>query len=146
MASLIGPAAADPLTLTRQTCTTLNCGSLSLVGRINAHPTSPAIANSWVGQFAAAASSCLRFHVTAETRDLAMTVVSRNGTVYTNDAGGVASCAACPRVVVGAAINSIYTVVVSDTLGAGIDSSFTMRVGLYNAGNSPNCLAPTPGR
>lgn len=144
------PSIADPLALPRQTCTTLNCGSLLLRGRINAHPSPPAfpaaIANSWVGQFAGVAASCLRFQVVAESRDLAMTVVAPNGTVFTNDSGGAAACRACPRVVVATAAKGFYTVAISNRNGAGLETSFTLRVGLFNAGNAPNCTGPTPGR
>jgi hypothetical protein len=147
--SIIGwnsPAFADPLVPTLQSCTTLNCGSLALPGRINAHPPNPKLANSWVGQFPGHAASCLRFQVVTENRDLAMTVVAPNGTVFTNDNGGVAACTACPRVVVAATTNGFYTLVVSNKGGVGLESSFQLRVGLYNSGNAPNCNAPTIGK
>ena len=140
-----GSAAADSLILTRQTCTTLNCGALSLPGRINSHPASPSLANSWVGHFSGAAASCLRFQVVSESRDLTMTVVAPGGTVFTNDNGG-AACTLCPRVVIATAANGFYTVVVANKNAAGAEANFGLRVGLYNTGNSPNCAAPTTGK
>jgi hypothetical protein len=149
LAALAGAAVADPLALSRQTCTTLNCGALTLPGVINGHPTIPATATQWVGQFSGQASSCLRFQVTSTspTRDLAMSVVAPDGTVFTNNNGGVAGCANCPKVVVGAAKNGFYTVVVAHA-GAlpAAETNFTLRAGLYNSRNAPNCNGPTTGR
>jgi len=142
----ITPAFADPLAPSPQTCTTLNCGALVIPGRINSHPTEPALANSWVGQFAGKASNCLRFHVTAESRDLAMTVVASNGTTFTNNNGGVAACTACPLVVVASPTAGFYTAVISSKGGTAAESTFSLKVGLYNSGNSPNCASPTTGK
>ena len=143
---LAAPAAADSLILTRQTCTTLNCGALALPARINAHPASPAIANSWVGQFSGSAASCLRFQVVSESTNLAMTVVGPQGTVYTNDNGGASACTQCPIVVVATALNGFYNVVVATRAGAGVEAAFTLRAGLYKSGNAPNCASPTVGK
>lgn len=139
----VGESAADPLVPARQTCTTLNCGTLALPARINAHPASPALANTWVGQFAGQTASCFRFHVTTETRNLAMTVVAPNGVVFTNDDGGVPACRGCPRVVIATVLNGYYTVTISNRDGAAAETFFGLRVGLYNSGNSPNCASPT---
>lgn len=143
---LAAPAAADSLILAPQTCTTLNCGALTLPGRINGHPASPAIANTWNAQFAGQASSCLRFQLTSETTNLAMTVVGPQGTVYTNDNGGAVACTQCPIVVVGAAVSGFYNVVIATRAGTGVEAAFTLRAGLYNSGNAPNCTGATPGR
>lgn len=146
VAGSVIPASADALVPAPQTCTTVNCNALTLPGRINGHPATPAPANSWVGQFAGKPSNCLRFQVTSETRDLAMTVVAPGGAVFTNDNGGVAACTACPRVVIAATTSGFFTATVANKDGAGVDASFTLRVGLYNAGNSPNCASPTPAK
>ena len=128
----------------QQTCTTLNCGSLNLPGRINGHPTSPAIANPWVGQIGALAGGCMRFHVITQAHDLAMSVVAPNGQVFTNDSGGVAACPACPRVVVANSQNGYYTVVISQRSGVAVEANFLLRAGFYSSGNAPNCSSPTP--
>ena len=142
-----GSAGADPLILTPQTCTVLNCGAVTLPGRINPHPASPAFANSWVGQFSGAASHCMRFQVVSESRDLTMTVVAPNGTTFRNDNGGVAACTACPKVVVAAAANGFYTVVVANKNAVTAEANFGLRVGLYDTGiNNPNCASPTTGQ
>ncbi len=146
----LGPAVADPLLLLIQSCTTLNCGSLLLSGRTNPHETTIPAAWSvgWVAQVAANftfSASCLRLHVVTQTADLAMSVVAPNGVVFTNDAGGVAACPACPRVVVASLRPGVYTVVLNNRTGAAIEAAFSLRAGRYNFGN-PNCANPTAGK
>jgi hypothetical protein len=136
-------ASAELLSPSRSTCTSLNCGTLSLPGRINSHPASPAIANHWVMQFEGKGNSCLRFHVTTESADLSMSVVSPDGAVFSNSNSGLASCSNCPLVVVRSAKEGFYTVVVGAAAGLAKEATFTLRAGLYNAANSPNCSNPT---
>jgi hypothetical protein len=72
-------------------------------------------------------------------------VVAPGGNVFTNDAGGVAACPTCPRVVVASTNNAFYTVVIAKRPAPQAqEASFTLRVGLYNSGNAPNCASPTP--
>jgi len=142
-AALAAPASAAQLVPQRQTCTTLNCNALELPGQINSHLGN--LANPWVAQFAGQANSCLRFHVTAQSRDLAMSVVAPDGTVFTNNAGG-APCPACPRVVITAVSTGFYTVVINTTTGAPAEGTFTLRAGAYNNNNATNCANPTVGR
>ncbi|MCI0467047.1 MAG: hypothetical protein L0Y57_08590 [Beijerinckiaceae bacterium] len=143
----LSPVLADPLRLVPQTCTTLNCDSLLLPGRTNPHETTVPAASGvgWVAQVAGISGNCLRLHVTGQSADLAMSVVAPNGVVFTNDNGGVASCPACPRVVVAASRTGVYTLVLNNPAGAATQHTFTLRAGLYNAGN-PNCAAPTTGK
>jgi len=143
----LGPAGADPLLPAPQTCTTLNCGSLLLPGRTNPHETTFPAASSvgWVAQVAGIAGNCLRLHVVTQTTDLAMSVVAPDGVVFTNDTGGVASCPACPRVVVAASRTGVYTMVLNNRTGTAVPASFQLRAGLYSSGN-PNCAAPTTGK
>lgn len=126
-----GPVLADPLLPTRQTCATLNCGSLLLPGRINPHETTaPPLSVGWVAQVAGISGNCLRLHVVTQTADLAMSVVAPDGVVFTNDIGGVASCPACLRVVVAASRIGVYTVVLNNRTGAATEASFQLRAGL----------------
>ncbi len=139
----LSPASAELLSPSRSTCTSLNCGTLNLPGRVNSHPAQPAIANHWVLQFEGKGNSCLRFHVTAESADLSMSVVGPDGAVFSNGNSGLASCSACPLVVVKSAMQGFYTVVVGAAAGVAKEATFTLRAGLYNAANSPNCSKPT---
>ncbi|MCI0466085.1 MAG: hypothetical protein L0Y57_03625 [Beijerinckiaceae bacterium] len=143
-------ALADPLVLVPDTCTTINCDSLLLRGRINPHETTfpSASGAGWVAQLTGISGNCLRLHVTNESADLAMSVVAPDGVVFTNDNGGVAACHACPRVVVAASKTGVYTLVVNNPAGSGgaaDHETFVVRAGLYNAGN-PNCAPPTAGK
>jgi hypothetical protein len=81
-----------------------------------------------------------------ETRDLTMTVVAPNGTVFTNDNGGVPACTACPRVVVGSAANGFYTVVIANKGAVTAEANFGLKVGLYNTGNRLNCASAIAGK
>lgn len=137
---------AQQLSPPPQTCTTLNCGALSLPGRINGHPATPAIAIPWVTQIAGRANGCMRFQLTAESKNLAMSVVAPDGAVFTNDNGAVPACPSCPLVVVGAARNGFFTIVIGTANGLSAEASFTLSAGLYNTGNSPNCNNPTTPR
>jgi hypothetical protein len=140
------PAFSHQLAPPQQTCTTLNCNVLELPGVINSHPPIPPIANQWVNQIAGLADSCMRFQVTAENRDLAMSVVARDGKIFTNDRGGDAACRQCPIVVIKSARNGFYTVVIAAANGEATEATFTLKAGLYNEGNSPNCDDPTHAR
>jgi hypothetical protein len=149
LAAMMCAASADPLILAKQTCTTLNCGTLSLPGILNGHPTVPPSATQWVGQFSGQAASCLRFQVVSasQSHDLAMSVVAPDGIVFTNNNGGVAPCTTCPKVVIAAAKNGYYTVIVAHAAsGAGTETTFSLRAGLYNTANAPNCTGPTAGK
>ena len=137
-------ATADPLAPSPLACTTLNCGAISLPGRLNGHP--PGLGNQWITQIAGTAGNCLRLDVTSESQDLAMSAVAPSGVVFTNDNGGSPTCANCPRVVVAAAANGFYTVVIAQRSGANVEAGFVLKVGLYKAGNRPNCVNPTKAR
>jgi hypothetical protein len=149
LAAATSVASADALLLGKHTCTTLNCGALSLPGIINGHPTTPPSAAQWVGQFSSQSASCLRFQVVSasQSRDLAMSVVAPDGTVFTDNNGGVTPCTTCPKVVVATAKNGYYTVIIAHAAGLpATETTFSLRAGLYNTGNLPNCGSPTAGK
>jgi hypothetical protein len=131
------------------TCTTLNCGSLLIEGRVLTYragdgagaPTDPL---PWSAMVYADAGECLRLHVVDESADLAMVVTdSRGDAVYrSDDPGGV--CPLCPIVKIDpAAWGGWLAVVISSPLVIPTDVSFKLRIGRYNGGN-PNCAGPTP--
>lgn len=71
-----------------------------------------------------------------------MTVIGPDGTLYSNDNGAVAPCANCPKVVISALKNGVYTVVLGHRTGLPVEAAFDLRAGRY-AASSINCAAPT---
>jgi len=153
-----GPATAqslDGVVIPSQTCTTANCNSVVLNGKINgfARPisggTSPT-GNPWVASFSPGpitGAGCLRFVVTAEQNDLAMAVVGPTHVVYTNDDSGCTDGSSrCPRVVVKPLSAGFYTVVLNHFAGASIESNFILNVGRYSNDANPNCAGATVGK
>lgn len=134
--------ADDAVSMGVNTCTTLNCGSKVIEGRINAQAT---VSNPWVGQFWAAAGSsyCARFQIDRQTLDTEMSVIGPDGQVYTSDNYGQA-CSKCPRVVISpVSLRGVYTVVINHVFGAAVEGSFRLRVSQYNLSNT-HCNNPTP--
>jgi hypothetical protein len=125
---------------TVDTCTTNNCGAVTLNGTIFSF--SPSADHFDVDLFANT-SECLRVAVTSEFTDLETVVRAPNGTVYRNDDGGIAPCPLCPVVKVNSTPNNgWYSVTIGQFAGAPVTGNFTLSYGRYNAGN-PNCAAST---
>ena len=139
-------ATADTLEPPTRTCTTANCQALILNGRVNSQNSFDGIlTNAWVQQFVGSLGRCLRFDVTAESKNLAMTVVAPEGRVYTNLNKGNTACSQCPRVIVANSGRGVYTAVIASQGGIPRDVTFTLRVAAYNSGNA-NCTPATAPR
>lgn len=136
------PVRADVIEPPALTCTTPNCEALTLTGRVNSHTAGFVnLANVWVAQFSGRTGRCLRFEVTEETQNFAMSVVAPDGDVYLNKNVNTGPCPQCPRVIVRSTTTGVYTVVIGGQAAAGVDRKFTLKVGAY-ANSNPNC---TPG-
>jgi hypothetical protein len=146
LALLSAPAGAGPIDLPAPTCTTENCQSLQLLGRVNGHTAGASvIPNVWIGQFAGKAGHCLRLDVTEGQRNLAMTVVEADADLFTSVNKNSGTCPTCPRVIVAASRPSVYTAIVANQSGLGSDFRFTLQAVTYPIGN-PNCSPATPRR
>jgi hypothetical protein len=70
-------------------------------------------------------------------------LVAPNGTVFRNDDGGTTSCSLCPLIKVANTPNpGWYTLQIGRLNGDGTFANFTLRYGLYRAGNA-DCATPT---
>ncbi len=128
-------------------CTTANCSSIRIDGKVIADNRSPAIAQPWVIELFANSGTCLRIQVTAQTTDLEAVLIAPDGTVYRNDDGGGA-CPTCPLIKVDPTPDrGWYTLQISHFAGDPVEANFTLQYALYTpsspAGN-PNCFSPTP--
>jgi hypothetical protein len=131
------------------TCTTLNCGSLLIEGKVltyraNNGAGAPTHRLPWSAMVYADANECLRLDVVDESADLAMTAVTPNGYhLYRSDDPSSGSCPLCPILKIDPVpYGGWYSVSIS-TVVTTADASFKLRIGRYNGGN-PNCASPTP--
>lgn len=137
-----GSAHAGPIyDTTVGTCATANCSSIVMGATLLSLGTGSA--GQWVQEVYAGAGQCVRLDVTSEFTDLAMDVVSPDGTIYDNDQGGGA-CTNCPIIKIASAPKTgWYTVTVSQFQGSAAEGNFVFAYGRYPAGNA-NCSSPTP--
>lgn len=127
-------------------CNTVNCSSETIngtQGALGGGGSVPLSALPWTLEIFAHQSHCLRVQVTAQDTDLEAVLVAPNGTVFRNDDSGITGCTLCPLVKVGNTPNQgWYTLQISRFNGDGTFANFTVRYGLYRAGNA-NCTTPT---
>ncbi len=122
----------DPLS----SCTTINCGAMTLPGNVRQQVP-------FVVQVFAAEGECLRLDVTMASADLAMVVSSVDPLFYYyND--DRATGANRPLLMIDPVdATGWHTVHINHYSGDAIDASFTLRYGRYPAG-SVNCVASAP--
>lgn len=119
------------------TCTTVDCSATSVAGYIGSFRGSP---QPWVAKFLVLQGNCLRLQTTfaASGGPLEMVVVSPDPRIRYRNIG-----ARLPLVKIDPApVSGFYTVILTSTFGAAINTSFQLSFGQYNAGN-PNCAGPT---
>ena len=130
-------------------CTTVNCSSERISGTLGALGGGgrfPLSALSWTLEIFAPRNRCLRLQVTAQDADLEAVLVAPNGSTFRNDDGLVGGCTLCPLIKVANTPNAgWYTLQIGHFAGSGTFANFTLRYGLYRAGN-PNCARPTRPR
>ena len=119
----------------RNTCTTDNCASQRIRGFYER-------AQPWVVLVQAVAGECLRLHVTRQTADLEMAVLSpdvQENHWVDDDSGGSLR----PLIKIDPTpVTGWYVVVVSHVLGSSTRENFDLRYGRYPTGNA-NCTNPT---
>ena len=101
----------------------------------------------WNAKFLIERGNCLRLEIVYThfaSPKLKMTVVSPDArTVYRRDTGSASPCANCALVKIDPAPESgFYSVIVSSTNGAVVDTDFHLLFGQYNHSNV-SCAAPT---
>jgi hypothetical protein len=143
------PAQANNLFDGHDTCTTINCGTLAIEGRIltyrDANGT-PTAALPWSGMVYAAEGECLRLDIVARFGTTGPLLIQVQGPSFHryNTYHVSPSCSSCPLVKVDPAPHSgWYSIVVRPVGGSWNDASFRLHIGRYNSGN-PNCASPSP--
>lgn len=142
---------ATELTTDKATCTTLNCAASTIQGRFGKSERCCGFANyslPWVANVFAGANECLRLHVTSQSTDSEMVVLSPAGTDVWRSNNGGGTCPTCPqlRIFTGVAQAGWYTVQIGQPDGVGLEGTFVLRYGRYPSTN-PNCgrfSAPLP--
>ena len=131
-------AGATQITTTIATCTSLNCGGVSLRGNtfVTEGRTIP-----FVVQLFGGANECVRIETTSQTADLRIVAIAPDGVVYNNDDGG--SCSLCSLVKIPTGSRKgYYTIQLAQFGGVAVESLFEIKYGRYKPGN-PNCANPT---
>ena len=125
------------------TCTPINCSATSIAGFVASFGNS---VTPWTAKFLATTAACLRLDVAfvRTAANLEMVVIAPDGsTSFRADGGGTAGATAPLVKISPAPKTGYYTVVVSSTTGAAVNTDFQLLFGQYDPGN-PNCASPTP--
>ena len=119
------------------TCNAVNCSATSIAAYAGSFGASH---QPWVGKFLAIRGNCLRLEVSFARLSVPLEMV----VVGPGPLARYRNIANLPLVKINPApASGLYTVVVSSSTGAPINTDFHLLFGQYNAGNV-NCAPPTP--
>ena len=118
------------------TCTSLDCGGLTLNGTMGADADGP---DPVVMQLWSAGNECLRVTVSTQGGDMEGVLVAPNGTAWRDDDG---NGSLRPRLAVVTPVAGWYTLQMSRYDGTATPTDFTFKYGRY-ASSNVNCSSPT---